>query len=247
MSTGFDACDAIARHCDDLAEIASENLWAPVEHCPEWRVGDLVRHLVGVHWFWTTIVSERLTAPPEETRRPAPPDDDDVVAAFLEGAERMVGVLRSSPVDAPVWTWAPAQQDVGFVRRHQVQEAAVHHWDVAHAAGRPLDIPGPEAADAVDEFLTFSVSSDADPATPPRPGLDGRFALVATDTAAAWTLSDGDAPGTVRVAAGLEDGAPALEGTSSDLLLWLYGRAALGTGGVEPAVLERFRALCFTD
>lgn len=219
MTAEFDACDAIAAHCAALADVAAGNLGLRVQHCPTWRVGDLVRHLVGVHWFWATIVDERLSAPPAETRRPAPPDDHAVIDAFLAGAAHLVRVLRDAPATAPVWTWAPGHQDIGFVRRHQVQEAAVHHWDAAHAAGRSITIPAAEASDAVDEFLTVSVSSDMDPATPPRPPLDGRFSLVARDTGAAWTLSDGDAPGTVRVTAGPEQGPPVLSATASDLLL----------------------------
>lgn len=227
--------------------MAAGALEAPVEHCPGWTVGDLLRHLADVHWFWSTIVAERLAAPPDEARRPAPAGDPDVVAAFRAGAERLVSVLRTAPPAEHVWTWAPARQDVGFVRRHQVQEAAVHHWDAAHAAGRALAIPPPEAADAVDEFLAFSVSSDADPATPPRPALDGRFALVTTDAGAAWTLSDGGTPGTVHVADGQAPGAPVLAGTACDLLLWLYGRVSLAPAGVDAGLLARFRALCFTD
>lgn len=247
MEPDFDPCDAIARHCEGIAEVAADNLWAPVEHCPEWRVGDLLRHLVDVHWYWATIVAERLDAPPGEARRPSPPDDRGVIAAFLAGAERMVGVLRTAPGTAHVWTWAPGQQDIAFVRRHQVQEAAVHHWDAAHAAHHRLAIPAREAADAVDEFLTFSVSSDTDPATPARPALDGCFSLVATDQPAAWTVADGDAAGTVRITSGQAEGVPAVAAPSSDLVLWLYGRVPLDTSGLDPALLARFHALCFTD
>lgn len=246
MRETFDQCDAIAAHAAATAEVAAGILEAPVEHCHPWRVGDLLRHLVEVHWFWATIVDERLDAPPDEARRPAPPDDSQVVASFLAGAERLVEVLRDSPADAHVWTWAPGHQDIGFVRRHQVQEAAVHHWDAVHAGGGNLELPGPEAADAVDEFLTVSVSSDLDPATPPRPSLAGRFALEATDTGTGWTLADGNAEGTVRVVAGTQGSAPAVSATASNLLLWLYGRVPVVTG-VDSALLGRFRALCFTE
>lgn len=246
MRQAFDPCDAIAAHAAGTAEAVAGILDAPVEHCLPWTVADLLRHLVDVHWFWATIVDERLDAPPAESRRPAPPDDASVVAAFQAGAERLVRVLRGAPAEAPVWTWAPGHHDIGFVRRHQVQEAAVHRWDAVHAGGGTFEIPSPEAADAVDEFLAVSVSSDLDPATPPRPPLDGRIALEATDTGTGWTLSDGDAPGTIRVTAGKEDGVPAVTATSSDLLLWLYGRVPVASGA-DPALLGRFRALCFTS
>jgi len=36
-------------------------------------------------------------------------------------------------------------------------------------------------------------------------------------------------------------------GVEQDLILWLYGRVDLDTSPVTPDLLERFRALCFTD
>ena len=80
------------------------------------------------------------------------------------------------------------------------------------------------------------MSSDADPADPPRPALDGTLSLRAQDTGAAWTLSDGEQPGAVRLTTGTAHG-PTLEATGSDLLLWLYGRVDLDTvaGAGRPA------------
>ena len=71
-------------------------------------------------------------------------------------------MLGAADPAARVWTWAPAQQDAGFVIRHQVQEAVGHHWDAAHAAGRAVRISPAVGADAVDEFLHFSVSNADD-------------------------------------------------------------------------------------
>jgi uncharacterized protein (TIGR03083 family) len=247
----FDCIAAITRHSAGFAEAARGNLDARVEHCPDWSVADLVRHLTEVHWFWSTIVDELLEEPPAASRRPAHADDDGLVDAFVLGAARLVEVLRKADQSAHCWTWATWQQDVAFVTRHQVQEAAVHAWDAVHAAGGSLRIEPTVAADSVDEFLHFSVSSEDDPDDPPETRLDGTFALRATDTGDAWTLADGSRPGTAHVAAHVstasETGAPVLEGTASDLLLWLYGRADLDTSAVPTDLLTRFRAICFTD
>jgi uncharacterized protein (TIGR03083 family) len=243
----FDPVAVIAEHSAGFARAAEGNLDARVEHCPEWSVADLVRHLTAVQWFWGAIVEERLQEPPQESRRPAHVTDDQLIPTFVAGAQRLARVLRDAdPADA-VWTWAPAQRDVAFVVRHQVQEAAVHHWDAAHAAGDTLAIAAPVAADAVEEFLTFSVSSDADPADPPRPPLDGSFALRCTDIEAGWTVSDASTPGTLRADRGVDARVAELAATASDLLLWLYGRVDVGTGSVSADLLQRFRALCFTD
>jgi uncharacterized protein (TIGR03083 family) len=242
----FDAISAITVHSAGFADATREHLDARVEHCPDWSVADLVSHLTGVHWFWATIVEERLAAPPDASRRPARVDDDLLVDAFVTGAARLVEVLREADQDDFCWTWAGWKQDVAFVTRHQVQEAAVHHWDAVHAAGDALVIAPAVAADSVAEFLAFSVASEDDPDDPPEGTLDGTFALVATDTGDRWTLSDGSRPGTVHVETGVADG-PAVEATAADLLLWLYGRVQLDTSAVPAELLDRFRALCFTD
>src|SRR6476469_5865402 len=220
----FDCIAAITRHSAGFAEAARGNLDARVEHCPDWSVADLVRHLTEVHWFWSTIVDELLAEPPAASRRPAHADDDGLVDAFVLGAARLVEVLRKADQSAHCWTWATWQQDVAFVTRHQVQEAAVHAWDAVHAAGGSLQIEPTVAADSVDEFLHFSVASEDDPDDPPETRLDGTFALRATDTGDGWTLTDGSRSGTAHVAAHVSTpsgtGAPVLEGTASDLLLW---------------------------
>src|SRR3954465_5336188 len=242
----LDRIAAITEHSAGFAEATRGNLSAPVEHCPGWSVADRVRHLTEVHWFWATIAEERLPRPPDESRRPPRPPDENLVDGFVAGAARLVQVLRQADQSAACWTWAPQQQDVAFITRHQVQEAAVHHWDAAHAAGMELVLDPVVAADCVEGFLTFSVSPAAARGQPPAARLAGSLGLRASDTGAAWTVTDGDLPGTVRFSRGTTD-APALEATASDLLLWLYARPAIDTAVVPEDLLRRFRALCATD
>lgn len=244
-----DCIAAIEAHSAGFAEATRDNLAARVRHCPDWTVADLVHHLTQVHWLWATVAEETPDSPPDESRRPDRAPDDQLVDRFLAGAQRLADVLRRADQAAACWTWAPHQQDVAFITRHQVQEAAVHHWDAVDAAGGTLVIEPAVAADAVTEFLTFSVSSDADPAEPERPSLGGSFVLHALDTDETWAIGDGDAPGTTRFSTDPDDAhdAPRVSATASDLLLWLYGRRDLDTAPVPADVVSRFRALCFTD
>ena len=239
--------EAISGHCRGLAAAADGNLAAPVAGCPGWSVQDLVSHLIDVHWFWSTIVEERLSQPPDDSRRPAKPPPAALITTFRAGAARLLRALSAADWEEAVWTWAPAQQNVGFVARHQVQEAAIHHWDALTARGERLEIAPSTAADSIDEFLTVSVSSDVDPADPPRPPLDGALVLQCGDHPNAWTLSDGLTAGTVRVIRGAEPGYPVLAGTASDLLLWLYKRVEIDLGQVPADLAGRLHNLCFTD
>jgi uncharacterized protein (TIGR03083 family) len=238
---------AIESHSAGFADASRDNLNAPVEHCPAWTVADLVWHLTEVHWFWSTIAEDRLTEPPTDVARPTRMPDDGLVDAFKAGAKHLVEVLGVARQQDPVWTWAPAQKDIAFITRHQVQEAAVHHWDAVNAAGGTLVVSASVAVDSIEEFLTFSVSSEADPAEPVRPALGGAFALTASDVDAAWTIRDGAVPGTITFERGHADGVPAMSGTASDLLLWLYDRVEIDTAPIPHDVVKRFRTLCFTD
>lgn len=259
---------AIQRHSAELADAASGNLEGRVEHCPDWSVADLVWHVTGVQWFWARIAQDRPQEMPhhlmEEANRPARPESgDDLLALFRATTADLVDVLGSADQSAPCWTWAP-QQDIAFITRHQVQEAAVHHWDAAHARGRQIAIDSAVAIDAVEEFLTVSVSTDADPAEPPRPALGGALWVCAcvgeTSDCPTWLVTDGNQPGTVawrRLPHGTEpsdvvSGVPMVGGHAdpADVLLWLYGRqrhlfVAEGVG--DMAVLDRLRALTFTS
>lgn len=247
LNPGIDFPAAIEEHSSGFATAADGNLDAAVVGCPGWPVRDLVRHLIEVQWFWSTIVELRLSAPPKEASRPAPPDDAHLLSTFRAGAEHLVSALRSADPNAACWTWAPQRQDVAFVIRHQAQEAAVHHWDAAQAAGHQAEIDPELAADAVDEFLTYSVSGEADPADPPRPPLDGRLTLRCTDLEAAWTVENGIIPGTVVHHPGAAWGVPEMGAPAAQLLLWMYRRVPLDTGPVPSELADRLRALCFTD
>jgi uncharacterized protein (TIGR03083 family) len=258
----------IERHSAVLAGAARGNLSARVEHCPDWSVADLVSHVTGVQWFWARIAQELPQEMPrhllqEENRPPRPESEDELLALFETCTRDLVDVLAAADQSASCWTWAP-QKDVAFITRHQVQEAMVHAWDAANAAGRRLTLDADAAADAVEEFLTVSVSTAEDPAEPPRPALDGALWACACagseGPSPTWLVTDGPAPGTVawqRVPDGtdpadLVDGV-ALVGGHTDpalFLLWLYGRVRNpfeGGASGDTDVLDRFRALTYTD
>ena len=240
----FDCIASITQHSAGFAAATRDHLDGAVEHCPGWTVADLVWHLTEVHWFWATIVEERLMTPPDESRRPPRPDDDGLVDVFKAGAVRLVEVLREADQSAACWTWAPAQQDVAFVTRHQVQEAAVHHWDAVHAGGGDLVIDDDVAVDSVEEFLTFSVPTEDHPSEPPRPSLDGVVVVCAClgdGPGARWNLTDAGTPGGVsfeRDAEAIRENDPSVvvHTSAADFLLWLYRRSSeLESGPVEHA------------
>lgn len=220
----MDLVAAIRRESRRFYEIAEgADPVGRVPACPEWSVADLVWHLGEVHWFWSTDIETRPTAPDElEAVKPERPAGLDGLVSFgRTQADRLVHVLETTSDDEPVWTWALADADhnVGFVRRHQVQEAAVHRWDLEHATtGTASPIDAEAAADSIDEILAITLPWSVRDDEP----LAGSVHLHCTDIEGEWLIEpDG------RVSRGHLKGDVAIRGSASDLLLGLYRRVPL--------------------
>lgn len=254
--------DAIRRHSQHLTDAARGHFRDPVAACPGWTVADLIDHVVEVQWSWGTRAIQRSTAQEIGGDQSAPPtglSESESLALCAETTRRMVSALDGDDAHQriPVWTWAPDNQSMGFITRHQVQEAAVHDCDAAQAGATEWTIEPAVAADCVDEFLTYSICSPHYPAPPGTAALGGPVTLAATDTGDRWIIADGDQAGTLAVTRDDTASGDVIEATAGELLLWLYGRVELDSlmagvkgsaeinGPVETA--GRLRALMYTD
>ena len=221
----MDLLAAIRRDIDRFYAIAATaDPTRPVPSCPDWTIADLVWHLAEVHWFWASDIETRASEPDEiEASKPdRPPEHGEVVAWGRSQADRMIELLETTADDVPVWTWAldDSAHNVGFIRRHQVQEAAVHRWDIENAAsGTPQPIEPDAASDAVDEILAITLPWGVGPDQP----LPGSVHLHCTDTEGEWFIHPEG-----RVEPIHAKGDVAIRGTASDLLLGLYTRVPIG-------------------
>jgi uncharacterized protein (TIGR03083 family) len=205
------------------AAAADAGMAARVPGCPDWSVRDLIAHLGEVHRFWAAAV----TAGPADGPPGAVPDGEpgaDLMAWSAGATETLVRALAEAGPDRPCWTWwrataAPATS--GAVARHQVQEAGVHAFDAQEAAGHAEPLPDTVAADGIGEFTTVGLA-----AMGPWPHEAGIVGLAPGD-GQAWMVSlspDGAraAPGDPGDSAAAPDAR--IRGTSSDIVLALYGR-----------------------
>src|SRR5258706_8497819 len=71
-----------------------------------------------------------------------------------EGAEHLAATLESHSPDDVCWTWAPPA-NVGFWRRRQAHETAMHRVDAQLASGAAEPIEPALAADAIDEWVSL--------------------------------------------------------------------------------------------
>jgi uncharacterized protein (TIGR03083 family) len=246
---------------------ASADAAPAVPSCPGWTVTDLVLHLGTVHRTLVHVIAGRLTGPPSPGDRSwlalpgeyaawLPPGRAPGQAAFppeladwfAVGAAHLRDQFVASGPDEAVWTWWPADRTVGFWRRMQAIEAAVHRWDAQAAAGAAGPVDPELAADAVTQ--TFGVMVPARRARAQAPaGRGERFGFRSTDMSEYWAIRfDGagmfphDGPCDVE-----------LSGTASDLMLFLWhrvpadARADAGAGRFtvhgDASVLDRYFAL----
>lgn len=220
---------ALAADSEAVADLAEGHLDRGVLACPGWTVADLLGHLGGVYsWAWLVIRAEGDK--PDKDRDQPPTDPDELVDWFREERTAAIDALSSREPEDPAWTFLRnATPNVGWWRRRQAMETAVHLFDVESAVGRPKPVAPDLAADGVDEIVT-----DFLPAFVRRnavEGLEGTMHLHCSDTEGEWVIDFGAPDLDVRREHAKAD--LAIRGPASDLLLWLWNRVPLDSGTLE--------------
>ena len=206
LTRDADAFAALLRGADTAARVPT---------CPGWDVGDLARHLGGVHRWAHDIV---VTGTPDE-EPDGPIDRGELVAWFVEGASQLVEALSNADPSTPAWTFGPKPRLVEFWVRRQPHETSMHLRDLRRALGVAHDLDVAFAADGVDEVVTMM--------TPRQirleriPPIEHGVRLVLSDVPStsyvlAGDCTDPDAPTVATVT-----------GTAEQLLLALWRRTAI--------------------
>jgi uncharacterized protein (TIGR03083 family) len=233
---------AIRRDGAAVAAVAEGRLDRPVPPCPEWDIGDLVHHLGVVHnWVAANAAAggERVTFDEPERRA-----DPDLIPWFTDCHAAMVEALSTDP-DTTCWTFsAVGDHTVGWWRRRQALETAVHRYDAEVAAGidpRPLDAD--LAADGMEELLTefFARWKDSDEVK----AMSGTLHLHSTDAECEWTVDLDASPPTARREHAKGDAA--IRGPASSLYLWLWNRVPADSSDLQvfgsPAVIDAWQRI----
>lgn len=220
-----------------------------VPSCPEWSVGELVRHLGSVYRRTHSRIGSGVADQswgqvviPEE----APAADDPAVLEWFEHEfAQVAAALEAIDPDLPAWNWAPQAKTAGFWHRRMAHETAVHRWDAQLATGLPEPIETKLAGDTVAEVVDTFLSAGRRRG---RADVEGLVQLIASDLGHEWYVRlRGSGVALLDTGTLLDDDAhPAramARGTASDLALAMWGRVAfdvLDTAGDEP-LLESLR------
>jgi uncharacterized protein (TIGR03083 family) len=254
MSLSFDRyCAEIVVQTDLLrSRLEGADLTAPVPSCPDWNLGQLLRHLGGGHRWVETIARTRAAQPPsdEQVRDVSRHRDADpaVLNAWLaEGAAQLAETLRDAGPDAEMWTPVPGETPVFWARRF-THETVIHRADATLAVGAEFSLDEEVALDALDEWMELGSLPQLFEIHPERrellgPGRTLHFHArdTAPEAAAEWLIDlTGDA---IVWRRRHEKAAVAVHGPLTDLLLVIYRRRPARSEGID--ILGDVRLLDF--
>lgn len=236
-------CSEIVAQTDLLRScLGDADLTVPVPTCPGWNVGQLLRHLGGGQRWAEETVRTRATRPlPDEYFRDlsAFTDEDPVVLGpwLVEGATQLADTLCGAGPDAKLWTPVPGGTTAFYARRF-THETVIHRADATLTLGAEFTLDEEVAVDAVDEWMelgSLPMHFEVHPWMRELLGPGRTLHFHATDTApevvAEWVIDlTGDAIVWRRAH---EKATVAVRGPLTDLLLVIYKRRTVHSGGIE--------------
>jgi len=153
---------ALQDHTEGLAECAgAAGSDASVPTCPGWTVTDLVQHVGQTQHWVAEIIERRITDPTElPTEMVELPADPQAWPAWLSAsAARLTAACSDAALVAEVFNAAGDNRTgAQFWLHGQLNEAVIHGFDAAAAAGRDYHVDADVAAGLITNHLTMLTS-----------------------------------------------------------------------------------------
>lgn len=238
---------AIVEHTRQLAEsAAAAGPDAAVPTAPQWTIRDLVEHVGQTHHWVAEIIERRISDPSQlPTQMAALPADFGEWQEWLtQGAQRFANACSDDALDAPVFNAAgDGRTGARFWLSSVLNEAVVHGFDAANAAGRSadVDIDADIAAALISNHFAMLTSPTWEMQRPlfaeAMRGTGQSLQWRATDTAhdaGAWIVER--TPDGARWQTGIQQADVTVTGPAQSLLLTLTRRLPLSeskAGGIS--------------
>jgi uncharacterized protein (TIGR03083 family) len=220
---------ALASDSEAVADLAAGHHERRVPACPDWTVADLLGHLGGVY-SWVSLIADAGGERPAVSRDQPPEDRGALVSWFRDQRDAVLDALTRREPTEPAWVFVhPEPATIGWWRRRQALETAIHLHDVEQAAGSPGSLQPELASDGVDEVLTELLPGYL--ARRPVAELQGTLHLHSTDAPGEWYL-DFSQPD-LEVRREHAKAGTALRGPAEGLFLWAWNRRSAEEAGLE--------------
>jgi uncharacterized protein (TIGR03083 family) len=220
----------------------------PVPTCPDWTLADLVLHTGSVHRWAAQMVGSLAQArlPSADVVLDLPDDVSGYPDWLAAGAELLVSAFAAADPDAPMWAWG-ADQHARFWPRRMLHETTVHRGDAELALGLAPVVSAPVACDGVEEFLAnLPCAAYFAPGVRELVGDGETLAFDASSSGAgacSWLVRL-EPSGFSWARADPAAGDVVVRAAPGELLLFLYGRRAVGDEGItvsgDTALLDRW-------
>jgi uncharacterized protein (TIGR03083 family) len=153
---------AIVEHTRRLAEsAAAAGPDAAVPTTSGWTITDLVEHVGQTQHWVAELIERRITDPTQLPTEMAvlPAGPREWQAWLSESAQRVASACSDDALDAPVFNAAGDERTgARFWMSSMLNEAVVHGFDAANAAGRPADVDADIAVALISNHLTMLTS-----------------------------------------------------------------------------------------
>jgi uncharacterized protein (TIGR03083 family) len=157
--------------------------------CPDWNMGQLMRHVGRAHRWAAQIISTRadVNLDPRTVPDGRPPDDAEGARTWLLACPQVLfdAVADVGGADATVATFDGPRPAWWWVRR-LLHESTVHRADAVMAIDDRYELAPELAADGIDEWLGRLAERPRRSALPIEEGR--AVTLQATDVDASWSL-----------------------------------------------------------
>ncbi|MEV7629422.1 TIGR03086 family metal-binding protein [Actinoplanes sp. NPDC089786] len=138
-----------------LLGVADEDLTAPTP-CPDWTVGDLLHHIMGLSYAFTAAARKATDVPGTDGPPPAP-SAADLPPHWRSRMPVLLEELATAWKDPAAWTGTAMAggvtlpgAEMGLVA---MDEVVTHSWDLAQATGQEM-AADPRILEALLEFLS---------------------------------------------------------------------------------------------
>jgi uncharacterized protein (TIGR03083 family) len=216
-----------------LAAAAERAGWDAPVPSTDWTVRELVTHVGGVHRWATDIVARGGDTFDTDIGDAVGtgPADADLLDWFTAGHAALVDTLLAAPDDLQCATFLPAPSPRAFWARRQAHETAIHRVDAESAGGPVTAFEADFAQDGIGELLQGFAARKREP-------LEAATLVLRASDGPSWQITLGAEGVRAEQGAGAAD--VLVEGSSSELYLWLWNRASPAVVSGDAAIARRW-------